>query len=73
MRAFAREPDPSAITLVRPNTRIAKYSGEENRSAKLATGLVSSTMATADSRPPTSAAISVQPSAFAGSPLRAIA
>ena len=73
IRAFASDPLPRAITLIRPNSRIAKYSGEENCSAKLATGFVSSTMATAESMPPPKAATSVQPSARAGSPFRAIA
>ena len=70
--ALPSEPRPSATTLVRPNSRMQKYSGEEKRSANCASGWVSSTMMVADIKPPPSAAISVQPSAFAGLPLRAM-
>ncbi len=70
MKALASEPLPIATTLNRPNSTITKYSGDENRSANFASGSVSATMTTADSRPPPSAATSVQPSALAGWPLR---
>ena len=70
IKALASEPLPIATTLSKPNMTITKYSGEEKRSAKLASGCVSATITTADSKPPPSAATSVQPSAFAGLPLR---
>jgi hypothetical protein len=60
------------MTLVRPKASMAKYSGLENCSAKVASGFVSATMTVAESSPPASAAISVQPSALAGWPLRAM-
>jgi hypothetical protein len=52
---------------------MAKYSGASNRSANFANGTASATAETAVSRPPHSAASSVQPSASAGWPWRAIA
>jgi hypothetical protein len=70
--ALAMEPRPSAMTLVNPNSRIAKYSGVEKRSAKAASGCVSSVMMIAERRPPPSAATRVHPSAFAACPRRAM-
>ncbi len=71
-RPFTIDPPPSATTLVSPNRTIAKYSGESKRSANFANGTASATADTAVMRPPKSAANSVQPSAFAGCPCRAI-
>ena len=56
MKALASEPLPIATTLNRPNSTITKYSGDENCSANFASGSVSATMTTAESRPPPSAA-----------------
>ena len=70
MSALPSEPWPSATTLESPNTRIAKYSGEEKRRAKLASGCVSATMMMAERTPPPNAATSVHPSALAGCPRR---
>ncbi|MDF3011637.1 MAG: hypothetical protein K0S03_2433 [Burkholderiales bacterium] len=52
---------------------MAKYSGVEKVRAMRATGCASATSTVAAARPPTSAATSVQPSALAASPLRAMA
>lgn len=59
--------------LVSPNRMIAKYSGRSNLSANVANGFTISTAAVIEITPPVNAANSVQPSAFAGRPLRAIA
>ena len=72
MAALVIEPPPSDTTLVRPKMMMAKYSGEENVSANLATGADASTITMVVIRPPPSAANSVQPSALAGWPLRAM-
>ena len=73
MNALTSDPPPSATTLVKPNSTTAKYSGESNVSATFANGTASATITVAVIRPPVSAANSVQPSACAGSPARAIA
>jgi hypothetical protein len=72
MAALVIEPPPSDTTLARPKMMIAKYSGEEKVSAKVATGAEASTMTMVVSRPPPSAENRVQPSALAGWPLRAM-
>ena len=69
--ALASEPLPIATTLERPNSTMAKYSGEEKRSANVASGCGQRDhhdRATEGRRraPQTS----VQPSALAGWPLR---
>ncbi|MNC97912.1 hypothetical protein D3C83_157230 [compost metagenome] len=51
---------------------IAKYSGVESSSATRATGAERATMTQAETIPPANAANNVQPSAFAGNPLRAM-
>ncbi len=51
---------------------MAKYSGVESVSAMRATGSENATMTQAETIPPAKAANSVQPSAFAGRPLRAM-
>ena len=51
---------------------MAKYSGEEKVRANLATGAEASTITMTITRPPPSAENSVQPSALAGWPLRAM-
>ena len=73
MKALIIEPPPSATTLVRPNRMMEKYSGESNLSAKLAKECAIATAASVETRPPVSAASKVQPSAFAGWPLCAMA
>ena len=73
MNALAIDPPPSATTLVKPNSTIAKYSGESNVSATFAKGTASVTITVAVMSPPVNAANSVQPSACAGWPARAIA
>ena len=73
MKPFTSDAPLSATTLVRPNRRIAKYSGESNFSAKVANGCAIATAASVERIPPKNAANSVHPSAFAGSPLCAIA
>ena len=71
-KALICDPPPKQTTLARPNRTRAKYSCVENVSASRATGSDSATITMAATRPPASAANSVQPSALAGSPFLAI-
>jgi hypothetical protein len=72
MSEFTMEAPESVTTLASPKNTTAKNSGEEKLSATLATGLVSSTITTAEMMPPTKAATRDQPSASAAWPLRVI-
>ena len=72
MSALGSELPPSETTEVRPSRITAKYSGVDSLSAMTATGPDRNTIAIAANRPPARAAKSVQPSARAGSPARAI-
>ena len=72
-KALICDPPPRQATLASPKTTSAKYSGVEKVSASRATGSDSATITTAATRPPASAANSVQPSARAGSPPFAMA
>ncbi len=71
--ALTIEPPERATTLARPKKTIAKNSGEEKRSARVATGLAIATISTAEIRPPMNAPTSDQPSAWAASPRRVMA
>jgi hypothetical protein len=72
MKPLTIDAPDSATTLVNPNRMIAKYSGESNFSANVANAFAIITAASVEKTPPWNAANSVQPSAFAGSPLCAI-